>query len=52
MAARFSGGRKNSTLSSSRSSLAKNASNCCLVAGGDFCGIANGKPLPASLNHS
>ena len=30
MVARFSGGRKNSTFSSSRSRLSKNASSCCL----------------------
>ena len=36
MVPRFSGGRKNSTFSSSRSRSAKNASSCCFGAGGDL----------------
>ena len=53
MVSRLSGGRKYSIFSSSRSSEPKNASSCCLVAGGDFCGIANGSASAvASLNHS
>ena len=49
MVPRFSSGRKNSTFSSSRSRSAKKASSCCLAAGGDFSGMANGRspPLPA-----
>ena len=46
MVSRLSGGRKNSTFSSSRSSEAKKASSCCFGAGADFCGMANGSSAP------
>ena len=50
MVSRLSGGRKNSTFSSSRSSEAKKASSCSFGAGADFSGMANGSlPPVASL---
>ncbi len=53
MVARFSGGRKNSTFSSSRSSDAKKANSCSLPAGGERSGMRNGSASPlACLNHS
>ena len=42
MVSRLSGGRKNSTFSSSRSSAAKKARSCSFGAGADFSGMAKG----------
>ena len=53
MVSRFSGGRKNSTFSSSRSSVANKANSCSLPAGAERCGIRNGSAVSlARLNHS
>jgi len=53
MVSRLSGGRKNSTFSSSPSIAAKKASNCCFAACGDRTGMENGSaPAVESLNHS
>ena len=53
MVSRFSGGRKNSTGSSSRSSSAKNANNCCLPAAPERFGTGTaGRARPSHLNHS
>ena len=50
MVAFFSGGRKNSTFSSSRSTEAKKASSCSLVAGSDFRGMAKGSAPPVEAD--
>jgi len=53
MVSRFSAGRRNSTRSSSRTRLSKNACIWCCDARSERSGIANGNaPSVDSLNHS
>ena len=49
MVSRLSGGRKNSTFSSSPSSALKNASSCCLLAGGDLSALGERQPGAGEL---
>jgi hypothetical protein len=53
MVSRFSGGRRNSTRSSSATSVSKNACSCCLLARTERSVAAYGSTPPfAHLNHS